>query len=1010
MALYREVWVVANASAQRLNLNKSLAFRVSLPAMAIRRCRALALWLLLALTCVCPNLAAADNRKPAVAQSGVGTSNTHVEVESFTLDNGLTVWVSENHELPQIFGAVVVRAGAKHDPAHATGIAHYLEHMLFKGTQELGTADWGYEAPRLEHIRQLYETLGQTEDPKTRASLLKQIDAVSQAAGRVAIPNEFDRLLQEIGSTGVNAFTTPDITVYHNAFPASRLPQWLELYAHRFEQPVFRLFQSELEAVYEEKNRSMDGFEPLVDVFLGQFFRRHPYRLQGSVLGRVEHLKNPSLGEMQKFYDTYYVANNMGLMLAGDISVDEVKPLVKQAFGDWRSGTVPEFPDYPEPTFRGREQVTVRMTPVRVAGMGFRTVPEGHPDYAALLVCNRLLTNPQQSGFLDNLARDGGVLLTQAVPIPLHDHGIQLVAFAPRIVFQSFASAERRVRAQFERLKRGDFDDATLRGVRRSLVNEYRLKFESNNGRVVAMADVFGRGASWASFNEFLDELATIDRAAVQRVAARYFGDNYLMIHSRAGHARQKKLDKPGFRPIKPSKAESSNYAERVRKLPTRTVKPRFIDPSSDITRVEVRPGVTLLHHPNPMNDVYTLELVWGIGQYDLRELSLLDDYLADVGSAALGAKKFKHELFALATTLVFETREEEFIARLTGPEANLAAAVELVGGLMRKPELSRKALRAIRQERRGYGFVNRRQSATVADALREYVTFGDKSKYVREYSPTEMLRISPKQLASAWQAAQGYALKVRYTGQTTPTQVAALISQKLDLRASYKPATPMVVRPRTHPQRDTVYFVRHPRSIQSQIIVTVGGDPVTAPQRPALHAFNEYFGGSMAGILFQEVRELRSLAYSTRAMYIEHPVAGQPGMMYMHIGTQGDKTIEAIGVLRDLLDHMPRKPGRLPGLRSALVESQLAATPGFRSVLQTVDDWRWLGYNSDPRREWLAHYPGLSFTELEAFYRQQIADRPRSILVVGDPKRVKKRELRRYGEVVTVPRHRLGL
>ncbi|MGB1277234.1 MAG: M16 family metallopeptidase, partial [Nannocystaceae bacterium] len=436
-------------------------------------------------------------------------------------------------------------------------------------TRELGTTDYGHEGPRLEHIRQLYDVLGKTTDPAVREALLKQIDAVSQSAGKVAIPNEFDRLLQEIGSTGVNAFTTPDLTVYHNAFPASRLPQWLALYAHRFEKPVFRLFQSELEAVYEEKNRSMDGFDPLVDVFLGSFFRHHPYRLQGSVLGRVEHLKNPSLSEMQRFFDTYYVANNMGLMLAGDIEASEVLPLVEAAFGGWRSGEVPEFPVYSEPEFDGRQQVTVRMTPVRVAGMGFRTVPEGHPDYAALLVCNRLLSNPQEAGLLDNLAREGGVLLTQAVPVPLHDHGIQLVAYAPRILTQSFRGAERKVRAQFEKLKQGKFDDDTLAGVRRSLVNEYRQRFESNQGRVLAMADVYGRGATWPSFVAFLAELEKVDRARVSQVAARYFGDNYLMIHSRAGRSRPTKLDKPGFRPVQPSKANTSKYGESIRNIPS---------------------------------------------------------------------------------------------------------------------------------------------------------------------------------------------------------------------------------------------------------------------------------------------------------------------------------------------------------------------------------------------------------------------------------------------------------
>ncbi|MGB1013719.1 MAG: M16 family metallopeptidase, partial [Nannocystaceae bacterium] len=428
------------------------------------------------------------------------------------------------------------------------------------------------------------------------------------------------------------------------------------------------------------------------------------------------------------------------------------------------------------------------------------------------------------------------------------------------------------------------------------------------------------------------------------------------------------------------------------------------------ISRAEIAAGATVSRHQNPYNDVYTLEFVWGVGQYDLRPLSLLDDYLADVGTTAMPAAKFKHKLFALATTLSFETREEAFVVRLSGPEEHLEAALALVDSLMRAPESSRRAMRAIRQERRGYGFVNRRQSSVVVDALREYVTFGEKSRYVREYSPTHMMRLSPKLLVDAWHEAQTYAVEVRYTGQRGAQEVASMVRDKVGFQANLKPATEPVVRPRQHPQRDTVYFVRHPRSIQSQVLVVVGGDPVSPQLRPAGHAFNEYFGGSMAGLVFQEVRELRSLAYSTRAQFLEHPVKGHAGMMYLHVGTQADKTFEALDVVLELLGAMPRKPERMPGIRSALIESQLAATVGFRGVLQAEQSWRWLGYREDPRRQWLEAYDKLTFADIESFVAQQIEGRPRSILVVGDPKRVSRRELRRYGEVVTVARHKLGL
>src|SRR5690606_20084104 len=156
------------------------------------------------------------------------------------------------------------------------------------------------ERGALEEIEQLYEELGRASDDATRQALWRRIDGVTRAAGRYAIPNELDRMLAELGSTDVNGFTSPDMTVYHNRFPASQIEPWLELYAHRFERPVFRLFAPELEAVYEEKNSSMDGYEDAAyEAFMAAFFPEHPYGTQ-TILGSVEHLKRPSLVAMRK--------------------------------------------------------------------------------------------------------------------------------------------------------------------------------------------------------------------------------------------------------------------------------------------------------------------------------------------------------------------------------------------------------------------------------------------------------------------------------------------------------------------------------------------------------------------------------------------------------------------------------------------------------------------------------------------------------------------------------------
>lgn len=176
-------------------------------------------------------------------------------LNQYKLDNGLTVILNEDHTRTEVFGYVVCKAGSKDDPADATGMAHYMEHLLFKGTETMGTTDWEKEKPHIDSIFVLYDQLGMTEDEEARKAIQLLINEQSVFANEYAIPNELDNILKELGSTGMNANTTADRTVYFNTFPPNQIERWIEVYAHRFQNAVFRSFQAELEVVYEEKKQ-----------------------------------------------------------------------------------------------------------------------------------------------------------------------------------------------------------------------------------------------------------------------------------------------------------------------------------------------------------------------------------------------------------------------------------------------------------------------------------------------------------------------------------------------------------------------------------------------------------------------------------------------------------------------------------------------------------------------------------------------------------------------------------
>ena len=928
-----------------------------------------------------------------------------IGVRQFVLDNGLTVLLSENHERPEVFGAVVVRTGGKNDPADNTGMAHYLEHMLFKGTQSLGTSDWAAEQPLQQQIIDLYERHKRATSDEQRAKIQAQIGETVEQTYAYVIPNELDRMLEEIGSTDVNAFTNEDQTVYHNRFPASQIDAWLQVYAHRFVDPVFRLFPTELEAVYEEKNISLDRFEAeLYDQFVARAFPGHPYGTQ-SVIGEVEHLKNPSLVAMQDYFETYYVANNMALVLSGDFDADAIMPIIAERFGEWRRGPDPQPRGGTVEDFDGRELVKLRLTPVRAGAFGFRTPTMREPDFAALAVMRELLSNEQGSGYLDLLVDDGKLLFVLPFPLDFAEHNFDIVFFVPRILGQTFKGAEKLVLEQYGRIARGEFDEQRMLALRDGLRRAEDRQWEDNEERALALADSFTHHDGWQGYLDYRERLAAVTREDVMRVAATYFADDHLSMRSRVGFPKQPRLDKPHYPAVTPKSGVHSSFYDQVMSAPSSTPQLKYVDFVNDVTTTPIADGVTLRSNSNPFNDTYSLELRFGVGTVDIRELWVAPAYIERLGTPAHTPAELREQLSLLGTTLTFAATNDRTVVRLEGPEQHLAAALALVDGLLREPVADRKRLAALRRERAAVAKIERRDPAHIAGVLNHYAHHGEQSAFLRDYGRKGMRKLESEQLLDAWQRAQDYELELRYVGTREAAEVAELIRSSLTLerpRPRERAVAHHVPR-RVLPERDTVYFLPRRRAIQTQLLFSVDGEPTPREQRAAAAAYGEYMGGGMGGLVFQEIREFRALAYSAWAYFNRDENPAQAGYLIAGVGCQADKTGEAIEVMMGLIREQPAKPERMDALRSTLTRSLESTSPGFRELQAMIERWQHVGYDADPRAWLLADYAKLSFDDIIAFHEAQIAGRPVTLVVVGDPRRIDVDALARWGELVKV-------
>ena len=806
-----------------------------------------------------------------------------LKVKEYRLENGLTVWLNEDHSQPKVFGAVVVKAGAKDCPD--TGIAHYFEHMMFKGTDRIGTLDYESEKVLLDSIAMKYDELAMTEDTAARARLQKEINELSIRSSEYVIPNEFNRLINRFGGSGLNAATSYDATIYFNTFSPQYMVQWAEINSERLINPVFRLFQSELETVYEEKNMYGDFIGgQVMDTLMARYFGPHPYAYP--IIGSTKNLKNPRLTEMHKFFEDYYVASNMALILSGDFDAQQVMPILEKAFSRIRSGNAPKQEKVMLPPFNGRETMKVKFPIpfIKAMGLGFRGVSANHEDQVALNIAVNLLNNANGTGYLDKLMVEHKLMGALAINESMNEAGILAVAIMPKLLIQSYSSAEKMVWDEINRVKNGDFSDEMFNSLKLEQKRQYASSLENIDSRATVMMNLFSQGKSW---NDYLNEVARIEsitKEDVVRVAQKYFSNNYLCVTKSTGKYPKDNLPKPAFSPVVPRNADaSSSYAKQLEKIPEQQVAPRIIDFEKDVKTSKLTPLVTLYTTPNPLNDIFTLNISYGIGALEQPELMQLTNYLQLLGTESLSFEQFRSRLQSIGSTLAFDVTPDAFVMKVTGFDNHIDETMELVGDFIRHAKADDKKLRQIVDDAKVSEKAFFKSGDNVASALLEQVKYGDQSRYLRKLSLSQIKKLKGKDLLAVYGKVRSVQCDLHYCGTLPVEKVIGTIRQHLPLERTTVASNSPYYRELKQYDRPTVFFIDMPDMAQSIVYGYVKGDPVDdKASRHASRLFSVYFGGDMSSLMFQEIREFRSFAYRTSGRYQlpNHAHKGLPDLL----------------------------------------------------------------------------------------------------------------------------------
>ena len=928
----------------------------------------------------------------AFAQQG------ELKTKTIHLDNGLKVVMCEEHSQPEIYGAVYVHAGSKNDPTDATGMAHYFEHIMFKGTDRIGTTNWEAEKVFLDSIDLMYDRLHETSDVAERQAIQQKINALSQKSADYAIPNEVDVILTQMGGKGLNAGTAYDQTMYYNTFPSNQLSKWMDVYVERFRNPVFRLFQSELETVYEEKN--MYGDSPVnafKEYLFKEAFGEHPYGRP--IVGYTEHLKNPQTSKMREFYNTYYVANNMTLILVGDFDIDEVEPMVAEKFGTWHSGKLPKEPTYNLPKFNGPTVKEVKMTPIKMGALVFPGVKISDPDYLPLNLACSIFSNGE-TGLTDKLMLDNKIMGAMLMPLSLEDYGGNVMIYIPKLLGQSHEDAEKLIFACLDRLKKGDFSDDLFEAMRFSSLTSRIYDMESFNSLASLFLELEMRGMTYEDYLAETERLKTITKDEVVAIANKYFGNDYLDVRSKMGFPAKDKVDKPNWKPIEAKNTEAkSDFAKAIEAQEVPEVKSQVIKFGEDVKITEVNDSFKLYSSVNPRNDLFNLQVVFNYGTFSDPDLSRAVQYLDYQGTETQSFEEFALALQKIGAKISVFSNDNHLTVRMNGFEKDLNDIMALCNQKLFHPSNDEKYIETLVESEQSDLKASRDDASTWARAVRAYALYGDQSVYLN-YTPLKQWKKKKgEELLAEVAEAFKYDGYVLYSGNTDPKLVASMLKENQLVRSNAQKGQEKVYVEKkfTEPQ---VFIASNKKFRQSNIYFHVPGEKLNTKDEAMASLFSKYFGTDMYSIVFQEIREFRSLGYTAYAYYSYDDLERKPGQLYGFLGTQSDKTLDGMTAFKDLIVNMPVRMEKFNASKEALLKSRASNYVNFRSMPSTVQFWMKQGYDHDPRGEVTELIRNANFDDVQSFYDRMIKDRPVVIMMSGNEKQIDKKELSKFGEV----------
>ncbi len=937
----------------------------------------------------------------AVARDVQTVDGDPMKTRIYTLDNGLKVYISQNNEKPRITAHIAVNTGSRNDPAETTGLAHYLEHLMFKGSQRFGTTDYEAEKPYLDKISALYEEYRVLTDAEQRKAKYREIDSLSQIAAQFFIPNEYDKMMATIGSEGTNAYTSNDQTVYVEDIPSNELERWCIVQSDRFQNMVMRGFHTELEAVYEEKNISMakDSWK-CQEAMLRMLFPNHPYGTQ-STIGTQEHLKNPSQVNIRNYFNKYYVPNNIAICLAGDIDADAAIAMIERYFGAWKPGSDITPPHYGEltPLTQPRD-TTVLGQETETVIMAWRMKKAASLQNDTLTMVDYLLSNGDV-GLIDiDLNQKMRVLGGGSFVWALKDHSLFALEGTPN-EGQSLDEVRQLLMEEIEKVKRGEWDEQLLQSiVRNERLAELR-SLDNNRARVSKMVDSYINGVEWQQQVEKMNRLSRLTKADIVQWANEHLGNAYICVYKRKGEdTTLVKIDKPAITPISSNRDLKSTMMADFERREVPEIQPQFVDFKKELTFSTTRKGLPVIYKHNADDERFSLTYHYDFGSEADKRYPVAADLSDLFGTKKLSVETIKRRFYDLACSYSISVSTKELNVSISGLQENMPEAVRLLDDVMHNmcPDTAvysqyvGQVMKSRMEIRTNQGACNR--------ALQAYGIYGKRNYCTDVMTPAELTATQPQVYTDLIKALSDLKHEVLYWGPASMDELKAIVDKD---HRTHKTLTdgPKNVPYTYWPVTETQILMApyDAKNIYMGMYI-LENKPFDVDRVPYIQMFNEYFGGSMNAVVFQELREARGLAYSAWATY-NTPSRKEDKETYMqHIISQNDKMMDCISVFNEITDTIPQSEAAFSTAKSSLMKSLAAARTTKSAVIWRYLALRNLGLDYDIRSKVWNTLPHLTLQDIVRFEQENIRQKPMRYTILGNQSELDMEALRQLGPV----------